>query len=112
VPAAVARHAEGEDRRRALARALLAGPSVRPKVTEKLEALRQQIAAFRAHADQLHAKLVELEHAGDGDEVRALRERLTTSIARIDEVVRGLEVPELAQRRARAKGTQAPDTVR
>jgi hypothetical protein len=96
-PAALARRAEGEDRHRAVARALHAGPPPRtPQITERLEGLRSQIAQFRARAIELHVKLVELEAKGDPD-VRALRSAMMASVVRIEGIVRALvETPDPA----------------
>jgi hypothetical protein len=96
-PAAIARRVDGEDRHRAVARALHAGPPPRtPQITEKLEELRSQIAMFRARAIDLHVKLVELESKGDSD-VRALRSAMMASVVRIEGVVRALvETPDPA----------------
>jgi hypothetical protein len=98
-PAAIARRASGEDRHRAIARALHAGPPPRAlQITEKLEGLRSQIAQFRARAIDLHVKLVELEAKGDPD-VRALRAAMMASVVRIEGIVRALvETPDPADK--------------
>jgi hypothetical protein len=67
-----------------------------PQIAEKLEALRSQIAAFRARAIDLHVKLVDLESQGDPD-VRSLRSAMMASVVRIEGVVRELiDAPEPA----------------
>jgi hypothetical protein len=74
-PAALARHADLE-RRRELARALHAPPPPRTRrITERLDEMRDQIAKYRAQAIALHARLVELEGAGN-DNIAALRRAL------------------------------------
>jgi len=109
VPAAVARLADGEDRHRAVARALHAGPPPRTvQVADRLAALREQVAILREKAIELHLKLLERERTGD-PEARELRLRLMTSVVQIESVVRGLvDTPDPAEPRPRAKGTGAP----
>ena len=94
-PAAFARKVEAEDRHRAVARELHAGPAPRAsQITEKLEGLRTQITQFRARAIELHCKLMELETQGD-DDVRALRTAMMASVVQIEGVVRELiETPD------------------
>jgi hypothetical protein len=88
-PAALARHADLE-RRRNLARALHQPPPPRTRrITEQLEALRIAIAQYRERAIAIHARLVELEDAGN-DNVSALRETLIASSVRIESVARTL----------------------
>jgi hypothetical protein len=102
VPAAVARYAGGDDRRRAVARALHAGPAPRTvQVADRLAALRDQVASLRARAIELHVKLLERERGGDV-EAGELRRRLMASVVQIESVVRGLvETPDPAAGRRR-----------
>ena len=89
-PPGNARRGEGEDRHQAVTQAHHAAPPPRaPQISEKLEALREQIASFRARAIDLHVKLVDLESKGDAD-VRALRAAMMASVVRIESVVRAL----------------------
>jgi hypothetical protein len=99
-PSALARWAQGVERRRVLARALHVGPAPRtPQIAERLEGLRTQIAHFRARAIELHAKLIELETKGD-PEAPALRASMMASVVRIENVVRSLvETPDPATHR-------------
>jgi hypothetical protein len=103
----VARRVEGEDRARAVARALQEAPPP-PRalpLTEKLDVLRAQIAQFRARAIDLHVKLMELESSGDPD-VRALRDAMMASVVRIEGVVRALvDTSDVAQPTRFAHGT-------
>ena len=87
-PAALARHADLE-RRRELARALHAPPKRARRITERLEAMRDEIARYRAQAIALHAKLVALEAAGN-DNVAELRRALIESSVAIEDVARAL----------------------
>src|SRR5687767_3476513 len=74
-PAALARHADLE-RRRELARALHEPLPPRARgITEQLEMMRHQLALYRAQAILLHARLLELEIAGN-DNMGALRRQL------------------------------------
>lgn len=88
-PAALARHADLE-RRRVLARALHepARPRAR-RITEQLEQLRIAIAQYRARAIVFHARLLELEAAGN-DNVARLRKTLIESSVQIEDVARSL----------------------
>jgi hypothetical protein len=89
-PGALARHSDGVDRRRVLARALHEpAPPRSRRITERLEELREQIAKYRAKAIALHAKLVELEPS-NGEEVAALRRKLIDSSVKLEDVVRSL----------------------
>ncbi len=75
-PAALARWNDGVDRRRQLARALHGGPAPRAlRITERLDELRVQLAAYRAVAIALHGKLAALEAHGSHD-AAAMRARL------------------------------------
>lgn len=88
-PAAIARRgADGEERHRELARALHEKPQRAPQISERLEALRDQIALYREKAIALHARLLELEEAGE--DVAALRKMLIDSSVRLEQVVRDL----------------------
>jgi uncharacterized coiled-coil DUF342 family protein len=88
-PAAIARRqTEGNERRRELARALHEKRQRAPKITERLAELSDQIAKYREKAIALHAKLVELEEAGE--DVGALRTMLIESSVRLEQVVRDL----------------------
>lgn len=101
-PGTLARREDEIERHRAVARALHAGPPARaPQIAEKLDALRAQIAQFRARAIDLHVKMVELESQGDPD-IRALRAAMMASVVRIEGVVRELtETPAPADARRR-----------
>lgn len=111
-PSALSRWAEGVERHRAVARALHA-PAPAPQIAEKLEALRAQIAAFRARAIDLHVKLVDLESQGDPD-VRSLRSAMMASVVRIEGVVRELiDAPAPAAAPAPAsEGRRVPKSTR
>jgi hypothetical protein len=88
-PAALARHADGE-RRRALARALHEPPRPRTRrITERLDAMSAAIARYRERAIALHAKLLDLEAAGN-DNVAPLRQALIESSVLIERVARSL----------------------
>jgi len=87
-PAALARHVDVE-RRRELARALHAPWPRARGITSRLEVMRDQIAHYRAQAIALHARLVELEAAGN-DNVGPLRRTLIESSVQIESVVRSL----------------------
>jgi hypothetical protein len=101
-PSTLAHREDEIERHRALARALHAGPPPRaPQIAEKLDALRSQIAQFRARAIDLHVKMVELESQGDPD-IRALRAAMMASVVRIEGVVRELtEAPASPETRRR-----------
>jgi hypothetical protein len=89
-PAALARWTDGVDRRRQLARALHAEPAPRTRrITERLEQLRVQLAAYRAGAIAIHKKLLELEAIGSHD-AAILRVRLIEISVRIELIVRGI----------------------
>jgi hypothetical protein len=112
-PAALARWVESLGRRRAVAQALHAPPPARaPQISDRLEGLRGQLAAFRAQAIGLHAKLKELEAQGD-PQVQALRAAMMVSVVRIEGVVRALvDTPDPAHRdpprpQRFARGTRA-----
>ena len=88
-PAALARHADGE-RRRTLARALHAPARPRTRrITERLDEMRAEIARYRECAIAVHAKLLELESAGNS-EVALLRRTLIDSSVKLEQVVRVL----------------------
>jgi hypothetical protein len=93
-PAALARHADLE-RRRELARALHAPPPPRTRaIAERLDEMRVQLARYRAAAIALHARLVELESAGN-DNIAALRRQLIASSVQIEGIGRMIvDVPE------------------
>lgn len=115
-PSALARWAAGQERHRAVARALHAAPRPRaPQITEKLEGLRAQIAQFRARAIELHVKLVELEAKGD-PEARALRATMMANVVRTEGIVRALvDTPDPAAPeppRRIAAGTRVIPTVK
>jgi hypothetical protein len=103
-PAALARHADIE-RRRELARALHAPPQRARRITERLEAMREEIARYRAQAIALHAKLVALEAAGN-DNVAALRRALIESSVKIEGGARGLVDSQIPRW---PRGTEALD---
>ena len=100
-PAALARHVHGVQRRRELAQALHSAPRARTRrITEQLDVLRMEIARYRAAAIALHARLVELEAAGN-DNISQLRRTLIESSVQIEDVVRTLvDSPDPARRPA------------
>jgi hypothetical protein len=66
------------------------------RITEQLDALRVAIAQYRERAIAIHARLVELEHAGN-DNVTPLRRTLIASSVQIEGVARALvEPPEVS----------------
>jgi hypothetical protein len=88
-PAALARLADHE-RRRELARALHeSGPPRSRGIAERLDQMRTQLAQYRAAAIALHARLVELESAGN-DNIAALRRQLIASSVQIEGVGRSI----------------------
>jgi hypothetical protein len=107
-PAALARHADQEERRRELARALHAPrPSRARGITDRLEEMAAQIALYRAKAIALHARLMELESAGN-DNVADLRRRLIESSVAIEGIARALVSAPTEPRLAR--GTEAVES--
>ncbi|MEO8704628.1 MAG: hypothetical protein ABI867_31525 [Kofleriaceae bacterium] len=79
-----------DERRRLLARALHESPRPRARrITEQLDAMRQEIARYRERAIALHARLLELEASGN-DNVAPLRRQLIASSVQIELGVRSL----------------------
>ncbi len=58
-------------------------------ITERLEVMREQLARYRAQAIVIHARLLELETAGN-DNIAAIRRALIESSVRIEGVARAL----------------------
>jgi hypothetical protein len=91
-PAALARHVDLE-RRRELARALHAPPRPRTRgIAERIDEMRDQLARYRVQAIALHARLLELENAGN-DNMAALRRQLIESSVQIEGVGRAIIGP-------------------
>ena len=84
IPAQLARRVD-DGRRRELARALHLPKECPPAITERLEHMRGLLAKYRAAAIALHARLIELELAGN-DNVAPIRRALIASSVQIESI--------------------------
>lgn len=104
-PAVLARRVD-DGRRRELARALHAPKRCAPSISERLEHMRGLLAKYRAEAIALHARLIELELAGN-DNVAPLRRALIASSVQIESISKFIDGPCGSPRFAR--GTEQLD---
>lgn len=97
-PAVLARRVD-DGRRRELARALHTPKQCPPAITQQLERMRGLLAKYRAEAIALHARLIELELAGN-DNIAPLRRALIASSVQIESIsslIEGRCEPRLAR---------------
>ena len=107
-PAVFARQVD-DGRRRELARALHTPQPRAAGIALRLDRMRVLLARYRAEAISLHARLVELELAGN-DNIAPLRRALIESSVQIENIGRmlaGAPMPEWSHGRDRlARGTE------